>query len=80
MKNLVFRTSAGVDLVPVGGGEGAWGYAGRFGDVLDNSADVARGVVIGTTSLAARLKDVGDELGEVAAKARLRSGARFAGH
>ena len=69
-----------VDLVPVSRGEGAWGYTGRFGNVLDDGADVARRVVIGASRLAARLEDVGDELGEVAAKTRLRSGARFAGH
>ena len=71
---------ARVNLVPIGWGEGAGGYAGRFGDVLYDRADVARRVVIGAPRLAARLKNVGDELGEVAAKARLRSGARFAGH
>ena len=71
---------ARVDLVPVGWGEGAGGYAGRFRDVLYDCADVTRRVVVGASRLAARLKDVGDELGEVAAKTRLRSGARFAGH
>ena len=71
---------ARVDLVPIGGGEGAWGYSGRFGNVLDDGADVARRVVVRASRLAARLEDVGDELGEVAAKTRLGSGARFAGH
>ena len=71
---------ARVNLVPIGWGEGAGGYAGRFGDVLDNSTDVAGCVMVGPTSLAARLEDVGDELGEVAAKTRLGGGARFAGH
>ena len=71
---------ARVNLVPIGRGEGSGGYTGHLGDVLDDSADVARCVVVGSTSLAARLKDVGDELGQVAAKARLRRGARFAGH
>ena len=71
---------AGVDLVPVGGGEGAWGYSGCFGNVLDDGADVARRVVVRASRLAARLEDVGDELGEVAAKTRLGGGARFAGH
>ena len=71
---------ARVDLVPVGWGEGAGGYAGRFGDVLYDCADVTRRVVVRSSRLAARLKDVGDELGQVAAKARLRRGARFAGH
>ena len=37
---------ARVDLVPVGWGEGAGGYAGRFRDVLYDSADVARRIVI----------------------------------
>ena len=69
-----------VDLVPVGRGEGAGGYSGRFGDVLNNCADVARCVVVGSSRLAARLEDVGDELGEVTAKTRLRSGTRFARH
>ena len=67
-------------LVPIGGGEGAWGYSGRLGDVLNDCADVASCVVVWATSLAARLEDVGDELGEVAAKTRLGSGARFTGH
>ena len=69
-----------VNLVPVGRGEGTGGYAGRFGNVLYDGADVARRVMIGASHLAARLEDVGDELGEVAAKTRLRSGARFARH
>ena len=69
-----------VNLVPVGRGEGTGGYAGRFRNVLYDGVDVARRVMIGAPRLAARLKNVGDELGEVAAKARLRSGARFAGH
>ena len=71
---------ARVDLVPIGGGEGARGYSGRFGDVLNDSADVACRVVVRASRLAARLKNVGNELGEVAAKMRLRSGARFARH
>ena len=71
---------ARVNLVPIGGGEGAWGYSGHFRDVLNDSADVARRVVVRASRLAARLENVGDELGEVAAKTRLRSGARFAGH
>ena len=71
---------ARVNLVPISRSEGTGGYTGRFGDVLYDRADVARHVVIGAPRLAARLKNVGDELGEVAAKARLRSGARFAGH
>ena len=71
---------ARVNLVPIGWGEGAGGYARRFGDVLDNSVDVARSVVVRAARLATRLEDVGDELGEVAAKTRLRSGARFARH
>ena len=69
-----------VDLVPIGWGEGSGGCAGRLGDVLDDSANVARCVMVRASRLAARLKDVGDELGEVAAKTRLRSGARFARH
>ena len=69
-----------VNLVPIGWGEGAGGYAGRFGDVLYDCADVTRRVVVRSSRLAARLKDVGDELGKVAAKTRLRSGARFARH
>ena len=71
---------ARIDLVSIGWGEGSGGYAGRFGDVLHDSADVARCVVVRPTSLAARLKDVSDELGEVATKTRLGSGARFARH
>ena len=71
---------ARVNLVPIGWGEGAGGYAGRFRDVLNNRADVARCVVVGSSRLATRLEDVGDELGEVAAKTRLGGGARFAGH
>ena len=53
---------------------------GRFRNVLYDCADVACCVVIGASCLAARLKDVGDKLGEVAAKTWLGSGARFAGH
>ena len=71
---------ARVDLVPVGWGKGAGGYAGRFRDVLNNRADIARCVVVRASRLAARLEDVSDELGEVAAKTRLGGGARFAGH
>ena len=71
---------ARVDLVPVGWGEGAGGYAGRFRDVLYDRADVTRRVVVRSSRLSARLKDVGDELGQVAVKAQLRRGARFAGH
>ena len=71
---------ARVNLVPVGWGKGAGGYAGRFRDVLNNRADVARCVVVRASRLAARLEDVGDKLGEVAAKTRLRSGAKFARH
>ena len=69
-----------VDLVPVGWGEGTGGYAGRFRDVLYDSANIARRIVIWVSRLAAQLEDVGDELGKVATKTRLRSGARFAGH
>ena len=69
-----------VDLVPVSRGEGAWGYSGRFGDVLDDRADVASRVVVWAARLATRLDDVGDKLGKPAAKTRLGSGARFAGH
>ena len=69
-----------VDLVAVSRGEGAWGYSGRFGDVLNDRADVASRVMVWAARLATRLDDVGDELGEVAAKTRLGSGARFAGH
>ena len=69
-----------VNLVLVSRGEGAGGYAGRFRDVLNNRADVARCVVVWAARLATRLDDVGDELGEVAAKTRLGGGARFAGH
>ena len=71
---------ARVDLVPIGRGEGSGGYAGHLGDVLDDSADVARCVMVRASCLAARLEDVSDELGAVAAKTRLRSGARFARH
>ena len=71
---------ARVDLVPIGRGEGAGGYSGRFGDVLNNRADVARCVVVRASRLATRLEDVGDELGKVTVKTRLRSGARFARH
>ena len=71
---------ARVNLVPVGGGKGAWGYSGRFGNVLDDGADVARRIMVRASCLTARLEDVGDELGEVAAKTRLGGGARFAGH
>ena len=42
-----------VNLVPIGGGEGAWGYSGRLGDVLNDCADVASCVVVWATSLAA---------------------------
>ena len=69
-----------VNFVPISGGEGARGYAGRFGDVLNDRADVASRVMVWAARLATRLDDVGDELGEVAAKTRLRSGARFARH
>ena len=71
---------ARVNLVPIGRGEGTGGYAGHFRNVLYDGADVARRVVIGASCLAARLEDVGDELGEMAVKTRLRSGARFARH
>ena len=69
-----------VDLVPISGGEGAGGHAGCFRDVLNDCANVASRVVIWAARLATRLDDVGDELGEVVAKTRLGSGARFAGH
>ena len=71
---------ARVNLVPVGRGEGAGGYAGRFEDVLYDGADVARCVVVRAARLATRLDDVGDELGKPAAKTRLGSGTRFARH
>ena len=71
---------ARVNLVPIGRSEGTGGHTGCFGDVLYDRADVACRIVIGAPRLATRLKNVGDELGEVAAKVRLRSGARFAGH
>ena len=71
---------AHVNLVPISRSEGTGGYTGRFGDVLYDRADVARRVVIGASRLATRLEDVSDELVEVAAKTRLRSGARFARH
>ena len=44
---------ARVNLVPIGGGEGAWGYSRHFGDVLNDSADVARRVVVRVSRLAA---------------------------
>ena len=69
-----------INLVPIGWGEGAGGYAGCFGDVLDDGADVARRVVIWAARFTTRLKNVGDEWGKVAAKTRLRGGARFARH
>ena len=71
---------ARVNLVPIGWGEGSGGYTGRLGDVLNDSADVARCVVVWAARLATRLDDVSDELGEVAAKTQLGSSARFTGH
>ena len=41
-----------IDLVPIGWGEGAGGYSGRFGDVLDDRADVASRVVVRAARLA----------------------------
>ena len=62
---------ARVDFVPIGRSKSTGGYSGRFGDVLNNRADVASCVVVWAACLATRLDDVGDELGEMAAKTRL---------
>ena len=53
---------------------------GHFGDILNDSADIACCVVIQASRLVARLEDVSDELGEVMAKTWLGGSTKFAKH